>query len=59
MYLSIFIPHWGIFAHDAISVCNKIYPIAAALSLDFWIKLTVVCLDFWINVVSLHRNRYA
>ena len=54
MYLSIFIPHWGIFAHDAISVCNKIYPIAAALSLDFWIKLTVVCLDFWIKVVSLH-----
>ena len=33
--LSIFIPHWGIFARYAISVCNKIYPIAAALALTF------------------------
>ena len=31
MNLSIFIPHWGIFARYAISVCNKIYPFAAAL----------------------------
>ena len=23
--------------------------------LDFWIKLTIVCLDFWINIVSLQR----
>ena len=30
-----FIPHWGIFAHDAISVCNKIYPFAAAFALTF------------------------
>ena len=35
MNLIIFIPHWGIFAHDAISVCNKIYPIAAAFALTF------------------------
>ena len=24
------------------------------LSLDFWIKLTIICLDFWIKVVPLH-----
>ena len=35
MDLSIFIPHWGIFAHDDISVCNKIYPIAAVFALTF------------------------
>lgn len=23
-------------------------------SLDFWIKLTIICLDFWIKVVPLH-----
>jgi len=33
--LSIFIPHWRIFSHDAISVCNKFYPIAAAFALTF------------------------
>ena len=31
MNLSIFIPHWGIFARYAIFGCNKIYPIAASL----------------------------
>ena len=29
--LSIFIPHWGIFARYAIFGCNKIYPIAESL----------------------------
>ena len=35
MNFSIFIPHWGIFARYAISVCNKIYPIAAVFALTF------------------------
>ena len=25
----------------------------AVFSLDFWIKLTIVCLDFWRKIVSL------
>ena len=33
--LSIFIPHWGIFARYAISVFNRIYPFAAAFALTF------------------------
>ena len=35
MNLSIFIPHWGIFARYAIFGCNKIYPIAAVFALTF------------------------